>query len=83
MLGIGLPDRAACIRRADGAVLVLMGMLVWRGWYIWAGFIFLSGLRHPTPLDDVTKLDSARVLIGFGAFVLFALTLIPAPFPNP
>ena len=64
------------------AVLVLMGMLIWRGWFIWAGFIFLSGLRHPTPLDDVTPLDRARVLIGVGAFVLFALTLIPAPFPN-
>jgi membrane-associated protease RseP (regulator of RpoE activity) len=63
-------------------ILVLMGMLVWNGWYVWAGFVFLTGLRHPTPLDDVTPLDRGRLLVGVGAFVLFVLTLIPAPFPN-
>lgn len=62
--------------------LVVLGMLVWPGWYLWAGLIFLSGLRHPTPLDDVTRLDRGRLLIGVGAFVLLALTLIPKPFPS-
>lgn len=63
-------------------VLLAMGYLLWSGWYIWALFIFLSGLRHPTPLDDVTPLDRDRILIGVGAFLLFVLTLIPAPFPE-
>lgn len=63
-------------------VLVLMGWLFWQGWYVWAVFIFLTGLRQPAPLDDVTPLDLGRVLIGVAAFVVFALTLIPAPFPE-
>ena len=62
--------------------LVLMGWFLWPGWYVWAIFIFLTGLRHPTPLDDVTHLDRGRIAIGVGALVIFALTLIPAPFPT-
>ncbi|MCA9869273.1 MAG: site-2 protease family protein [Anaerolineae bacterium] len=59
--------------------LLVMGTLFWRGWYLWAGLIFLTGLRHPSPLDEITPVDTARRIIGIGAFVLLLLTFIPVP----
>ena len=61
------------------AGLLVMGTLFWRGWYLWAGLIFFTGLRHPSPLDEITPVDTARRIIGVGAFVLLLLTFIPVP----
>ena len=61
------------------AGLLVMGTLFWRGWYLWAVLIFFTGLRHPSPLDDITPVDTSRRIIGVAAFILLLLTFIPVP----
>ena len=61
------------------AGLLVMGTLFWRGWYLWAALIFFTGLRHPSPLDEITPVDTSRRIIGVAAFVLLLLTFIPVP----
>uniref|UniRef100_A0A7C4C9V1 Site-2 protease family protein n=1 Tax=candidate division WOR-3 bacterium TaxID=2052148 RepID=A0A7C4C9V1_UNCW3 len=63
-----------------GAV-VLMG-LFWPGWWFWALLVIVFGLRHPPPLDDVTRLDRQDRLLVVAAALLLALTLTPVPFPG-
>jgi membrane-associated protease RseP (regulator of RpoE activity) len=48
-------------------------------WLLW-GFLNLSmNRRHPPPLDDATKLDWPRVVLGMFMLVLFILLLMPVP----
>jgi membrane-associated protease RseP (regulator of RpoE activity) len=49
-------------------------------WYVWAFFVLISGLRHAPTLNDVTRPDSLRQLIGLAALALFILTIVPIPF---
>lgn len=60
--------------------MVLMGILVWQGWLVWALLAFVSGLRHPTPLNDISRLDPPRRVIALGALLLFLITFVPQPF---
>ncbi|MCI4371480.1 MAG: site-2 protease family protein, partial [Thermoplasmata archaeon] len=47
------------------SVLVLFGMgIFYPGWYIFGFLIFMLGVRHPPPLNDLTRLDPARKLVG-------------------
>jgi hypothetical protein len=41
-----------------------------------------GGLSHPPPLNDITKLDKRRVMVGVLALVIFAVSFHPAPFQN-
>lgn len=51
------------------------------GWFVWLALIFfIVRPYHPPALDDVTKLDQTRRLIGYLVILLFILTFIPVPF---
>lgn len=67
------------------AILVFMGMLamglLWTGWLIWGFFILIfGGLRHPPPLNDITRLDTKRKLLAVFSFVLLFVLGTPRPF---
>jgi len=63
------------------AVLILFGMSVfYPGWFIFGFLIFMLGVRHPPPLNDLTRLDSTRKLIGIAAVVILLVTFVPQPF---
>lgn len=64
-------------------VLGAMGLMgiFWPGWLFWGLLVVLFGLRHPPPLDDVTRLDRNDRLLVLAAALLLALTLTPVPFP--
>lgn len=49
------------------------------GWILPAILVALLGLRHPPTLDGVSKLDSRRTWIGWGAFALGVLCFTPIP----
>ncbi len=50
------------------------------GWFLWIGLIlFLLTPYHPPALDDVTKLDKRRRLIGYLVIAIFILTFVPTP----
>jgi hypothetical protein len=52
------------------------------GWFLLLILVILFGFRHPAPLDDQTRLDGKRKLLGGIAFLAFFLSFTPAPFPE-
>ncbi len=61
-------------------ILMLILGLQFTGWLIFAMLIMFLGLRHPPPLNDVTKLDDKRKLIGIATAVILVLCFVPIPF---
>lgn len=50
------------------------------GWFFWLALIlFLIGPYHPPALDDVSRLDRRRRLVGYLAIILFILIFVPVP----
>ena len=50
------------------------------GWFLWLGLIiFVIGPFHPPALDDVTRLDSRRRMLGYFVILVFILTFVPVP----
>ncbi|MCB0012438.1 MAG: site-2 protease family protein [Anaerolineales bacterium] len=60
--------------------LILAGIFLSPNWFLWAFIVFLGGLRHPAPLNDLSRLDWARRLLGYAMIILFFLIVIPVPF---
>lgn len=58
--------------------LILLG-LAWPGWWLWAALIFFFGRRYAEPLDQITKVDRKRKVLGIIALILFAILFIPVP----
>ena len=58
--------------------LVVMGFF-WQGWWLWAALIFFFGRRYAEPLDQITKVDRKRKILGIIALIVFILTFIPVP----
>lgn len=61
-------------------VLVGMGIAYWPGWLFWASLSLILGLKHPPPLNDVTRLDERRRLVGFASLLLLLSVITPSPF---
>jgi membrane-associated protease RseP (regulator of RpoE activity) len=60
------------------AALLLLGIFYWQPWLTWAIVIFfLSGFRHVPTLNDITSLDTKRLLLGGLAFLLLFLIMAP------
>lgn len=67
------------------AVATFMGLLaagyfLSSMWYVWAFFVLMSGLRHTPTLNDITRPDPARQIVGLAALLLFVATIVPMPF---
>jgi len=63
------------------AILILFGLsLFYPGWFLFGFLIFILGVRHPPPLNDLTRLDTRRKLIGIAAVVILIVTFVPQPF---
>ncbi len=63
------------------AILLLFAMSYWYiGWIFFAFLILMLGARHPPPLNDLTRLDPVRKLVGVGAIAILLLTFVPVPF---
>jgi membrane-associated protease RseP (regulator of RpoE activity) len=59
--------------------LFLMGNPAWITWAIWAGLGFFMNPRHPPPLNDASRLNRRRIVLGILVAVILALTFVPAP----
>ncbi len=60
------------------ALLFFLG--IWYpGWVFFALLVFFLGLRHPPPLNDITKLDKKRMALAVSGFLLLAVTFVPVP----
>lgn len=49
------------------------------GWLILALLIMFMGIRHPPPLNDVSRLDGGRKMVGIAAAVMLVLCFVPVP----
>lgn len=69
-------------------ILTVVIMLFLGLYFNYFGYVFLiviimvlgGGLSHPPPLNDITKLDKRRVMVGVLALVIFVVSFHPAPF---
>jgi membrane-associated protease RseP (regulator of RpoE activity) len=61
-------------------ILMLFGWLGWKGWFLWVGLVGIMGLAHPPVRNPDRELGSARVLVGWIALAIFALTFSWEPF---
>lgn len=58
--------------------LALLGFF-WQGWWLWVFLILLMGGTHAQPLDQITKLDTARIAMAILGLIIFILVFIPIP----
>lgn len=72
--------RAAWIGKVALGGMVVLGLFVWPGLISWALIVyFIAGRPGIPPLDDVTALDGPRRTVGWFAYGLLALILLPLP----
>ncbi|HVO77244.1 MAG TPA: site-2 protease family protein [Methanomassiliicoccales archaeon] len=75
-----LGDNAKYLSVAIVGILIFLG--IWYGYFGWLFFAFLIifiGMRHPAPLNDVSKLDKKRIGVGVLGLVLLVGTFVPVP----
>jgi membrane-associated protease RseP (regulator of RpoE activity) len=60
------------------AVLIGLSIFYW-SWLLFAILILFLGAKHPPPLNDITKLDVRRKLVGVLAFVVLIVAFVPVP----
>jgi membrane-associated protease RseP (regulator of RpoE activity) len=62
-------------------VLIGLGILglFWTGWWLWVFLILTLGGSHARPLDQITKLDDARIMLAIFGLILFVLVFVPVP----
>jgi Zn-dependent protease len=69
--------RARTISTAALVLLFLLAFFVWPGLMMWAFIVFF--IAGTPAANDVTPLDTSRQALGYFAFVLPALILVPVP----
>ncbi|MGD0818160.1 MAG: site-2 protease family protein [Methanomassiliicoccales archaeon] len=74
-----LGDNSRFLSYITVAALFLLGMLVYSGWLLFAVLIFFLGLRHPAPLNDISKLGGKRTVLGAIGIALLVVTFVPVP----
>jgi Zn-dependent protease len=72
--------RARTISNVALVSLFLLAFFVWPGLIMWAFIVFfVAGTRDTPAANDLTPLDPSRQALGYFAFVLLALILVPVP----
>jgi uncharacterized repeat protein (TIGR01451 family) len=71
-------EKAVYLGYATFAFLAIM-TIFYDGWFLFAFLVFLLGIKHPAPLDDVSKLDKRTLALGLAGFVVLAVTFVPQP----
>ncbi len=73
-----LGDKVKYVSYGFAALLIGLGF-IYPGWLIFGILVVLLGLRHPPPLNDITKLDRKRFTIALVGLLIFAVTFVPVP----
>jgi len=64
-----------------GALGLLVVLSAWySGWLIFAFLILIIGVRHPPPLNDLSRLDAGRTAVGILAVAILLSTFVVQPF---
>ncbi len=71
-------EKTKYVSYAFAALLFFFG--IWyQGWIFFGLLVLFLGLRHPPPLNDITKLDKKRWALAISGFLLLAVTFVPVP----
>lgn len=73
-----LGDKAKYFSYATVGLLLILG-LFYTGWLIFAMLILFLGLKHPAPLNDVTKLSGRTKALGAVTMAVLLITFSPIP----
>jgi len=74
------PRAGAAVSMAGIFALFALGIFVWSGLLFWAFIVyFIAGRKGLPPLNDITTLGAGRMAIGWFAFILLVLILVPVP----
>jgi hypothetical protein len=73
-----LGDKAKYLSYATVGLLLMLG-LYYTGWLIFAMLILLLGLRHPAPLNDVSKISKKTMALGVITMAILLITFSPIP----
>jgi hypothetical protein len=74
-----LGDNSRYLSYITVGALFFLGITVYSGWLLFAVLIFFLGLRHPAPLNDLTKLGSKRTVLGAIGIAMLVVTFVPVP----
>jgi hypothetical protein len=74
-----LGDKSRYLSYITVAALFLLGITVYSGWLLFAILIFFLGLRHPAPLNDISRLGGKRTVLGAIGIALLVVTFVPVP----
>ena len=77
-----LGDRARFLSYAMAALLFGLGFF-YEGWFLFAVLILFLGLRHPPPLNDITRLDAKRWAVGGLATAILVTGFVLVPIASP
>lgn len=73
-------ENAKYISYGAFAFLIIVGIWQYIGWVVFAFLIlFLGGVKHPPPLNDITKLDKKRFVVGGIAILILFISFHPIP----
>ena len=60
------------------AILIALSFFYF-AWMFFAILILFLGAKHPPPLNDITKLDNRRKVLGVLAFIILVIAFSPVP----
>jgi len=73
-------ENAKYVSYAAFAFLIIVGIWQYIGWIVFAVLIlFLGGVKHPPPLNDISKLDKKRLVVGGVAILILFISFHPIP----
>lgn len=74
-----LGERAKYLSYVAFFALMAVGVVYYLPWIILGLFVLLIGLRHPPPLNDLTRLEPGRKAVGLVVLVILLLSFHPIP----
>ncbi|MEF8835937.1 MAG: site-2 protease family protein [Candidatus Thermoplasmatota archaeon] len=73
-------ENAKYVSYAAFAFLIIVGIWQYIGWIVFAFLIlFLGGVKHPPPLNDISKLGKKRIIVGGIAILILFISFHPIP----
>jgi Zn-dependent protease len=79
-----LGDNAQYLAYGIVGLCIALGLTMPNGetWLIWSVLVFLVGLRHPPPLNDITRLGPWHIALAIAGLLTLVLLFMPAPLVN-
>lgn len=74
-----LGKKSSIVYRIGIFIFCVIAILLYPGWMVFAILLLIFGFRHPAPIDEATKLDRKRRILGVILFIIFLTSFTPVP----